>query len=126
MNTNKIINVVQLTILVLLLIFVSYSAAWANIYYVSKSHPNASNSNPGTLNLPWLTIQHAINMLRAGDTVYIRQGTYYESLSMVTYSGTLYKPITFQNYPGEIVKIESITSSGGDPALKINVSYINF
>lgn len=47
-----------------------------NIYYVDKNNPNASDSNPGTENFPWLTIQKAADTMEAGDTVYIKEGIY--------------------------------------------------
>jgi hypothetical protein len=42
-------------------------------YYVAT---NGSDSNPGTLAQPWLTIQHAANAAVAGDTVTVEPGTY--------------------------------------------------
>jgi hypothetical protein len=39
-------------------------------YYV------APNGNPGDVNHPWCTIQHAADTMVAGDTVLIRSGTY--------------------------------------------------
>ena len=46
-----------------------------NIYYVSNS---GSNSNNGSLNSPWKTIQQAADNVQAGDKVYIMPGTYNE------------------------------------------------
>jgi hypothetical protein len=37
-------------------------------YYVSK---RGCDSNPGTFEAPWLTIQHAANSVSAGATVYV-------------------------------------------------------
>ena len=48
-----------------------------NIYYVA---PTGDNENPGTLDDPWQTIQKAAETLVAGDTVYIRAGTYFEQV----------------------------------------------
>src|SRR5512139_2607009 len=48
--------------------------AYAADYYVSGSSGN--DDNPGTLESPWQTIQKANATLQAGDTVYIRGGTY--------------------------------------------------
>ncbi|MGO4372568.1 DUF1565 domain-containing protein, partial [Paenibacillus sp. MCAF20] len=44
-------------------------------YYVA---PTGSDSNPGTLNAPWKTIQKAANTLVAGEIVYVRGGVYKE------------------------------------------------
>jgi hypothetical protein len=38
-------------------------------YYVA---PSGNDSNPGTMDRPWQTIQKAADTLIAGDTVYIR------------------------------------------------------
>lgn len=47
----------------------------ATDYYVAKS---GSDSNPGTANSPWLTIQKAADTMQAGDTVFVSEGTYSE------------------------------------------------
>ncbi|MFZ4594037.1 MAG: hypothetical protein ACOYOF_07260, partial [Verrucomicrobiaceae bacterium] len=43
--------------------------------YVS---PTGNNANAGTLVAPWATIQYAASNANAGDTVYVRGGTYSE------------------------------------------------
>ena len=42
-------------------------------FYVSNT---GSNSNPGSLSQPWLTIQHAVNTISPGDTIIVQPGTY--------------------------------------------------
>ena len=49
------------------------SALQADTYYVDD---NGSDSNPGTLAAPFGTLDHAIDQLTAGDTLYVREGTY--------------------------------------------------
>ena len=66
-------------------------------YYVAK---DGNDSNPGTLAEPWLTIGKANQELQPGDTVYIREGVYQESIAPIN-SGTSGKYITYQNYPDE-------------------------
>jgi hypothetical protein len=85
---------------VLLLVLVSWGQAAD--YYVSKS---GSNSNPGTESQPWLTIQKAANTLTAGDTVYIKAGTYNERV-VPQNSGTSGNYITYTAYPGDTVTID--------------------
>ena len=77
-------------------------------YYVDGSNPNASDSNPGTESLPWKTISKANKTLVAGDTVYIKGGTY----SGITGSaidpantGTAGNIITYSSYNNEDVQI---------------------
>jgi len=76
---------------------VNSSSASGNTYYVSTT---GNDSNPGTEALPWRTIQKAANMVAAGDTVYVRGGTYNEVV-IVSTSGNAGNYITFINYPGE-------------------------
>lgn len=65
-------------------------------YYVAT---NGNDSNPGTLALPFLTIQKAANVAVAGDVVIVRDGTYTSSSSplvTLSHSGTASNYITFQ------------------------------
>jgi parallel beta-helix repeat protein len=70
------------------------------VFYVSK---NGSDQNPGSIDQPWKTIQKAANTLVAGDTVYIRGGTYNERVNLVNRNNGANSYITFVNYPGESV-----------------------
>lgn len=63
-------------------------------YYVA---PNGSDSNPGNLSAPWLSIQHAMDSATPGSVVSVRAGTYHERLSL-NVSGTPTNYITFQPY----------------------------
>jgi hypothetical protein len=93
-------------------------AAW----YVSKS---GSNSNPGTLASPFLTIGYALTKAAAGDTIFVETGTYNERLIPPTTGKSGY-PITIQNYNGESVTVDGTgISAGGSGLVYINnVSYI--
>jgi parallel beta-helix repeat protein len=71
-------------------------------YYVSKS---GNDSNPGTEAQPWKTIQKAANTLTAGDTVYIKAGSYYERVQPQK-SGSAGNYITYTAYPGDTVIID--------------------
>lgn len=66
-------------------------------YYVS---PSGNDSNPGTLAQPFLTIQQAIDESQAGDTIYVRAGTYGNAEFENKY-GNPTNPITLSAYPGE-------------------------
>jgi hypothetical protein len=101
----------------------SVLAQSGSTYYVSKS---GSDSNPGTLAEPWLTIQHAANTVTAGATVYVLAGVYNESVNFPN-SGTASAPITFQSYPGETAVIDGtgLSSSGIQGLINItNQSYL--
>ena len=78
------------------------------IYYVSTI---GRNTDPGTLEKPWRTIAKANSVLNAGDTVYIRGGTYAETISPAV-SGQLNARITYMAYNSEAVKVTG--SKGAD------------
>ncbi|MCX6718628.1 MAG: right-handed parallel beta-helix repeat-containing protein, partial [Candidatus Staskawiczbacteria bacterium] len=69
--------------------------AFAATYYVAKTGSDSADGSQGS---PWLTIQHAVNIADAGDTVNVLSGTYYEKVNF-TKSGTAGNPITFQSSP---------------------------
>jgi hypothetical protein len=66
-------------------------------YYVS---PSGSDSAGGTLEQPFATVQHAVNQLYPGDTLYLRAGSYHENVTLAR-SGTANAPITLAAYSGE-------------------------
>lgn len=78
----------------------------AKTYYVS---PTGSDSNPGTILLPFKNWEKLSNLMIAGDIAYIRGGIYYTpyTASKTTHcaiqnlTGTATNPIIIQNYPGE-------------------------
>ncbi|TYA65946.1 T9SS type A sorting domain-containing protein [Seonamhaeicola marinus] len=82
---------------------------YAKDIYVAK---NGDDSNPGTMESPYLTISKAASVAVAGDIVYIREGTYEETLSPAN-SGTAGNPIIFQSYPGEKVIISAMEALSG-------------
>jgi hypothetical protein len=69
------------------------------IYYVSTT---GSDSAAGSLNQPFASLQHAHDLAKPGDTIYVRGGTYVLNEGIhLTNDGTSGKPITIANYPGE-------------------------
>ncbi len=68
-------------------------------YYVEGANPMASDYNPGTEGQPWKTIQWAASALQAGDTVYIKAGTYTGDVRPAC-SGMSNAWITYSAYPG--------------------------
>jgi len=85
----------------LLATLVSVSAHGAT-YYVAMS---GSDANPGTEAQPWRTIQKAADTLFAGDTVYVKEGTYNESV-IPQNSGSSGNYITYSAYLGDTVTID--------------------
>jgi hypothetical protein len=68
-------------------------------FYVSGT---GEDTNPGTLAEPWRTVQHAANVAIAGDVVYVRGGTYHESVNLPHSGSAEAGAIVFQSYPGEL------------------------
>jgi hypothetical protein len=89
-------------------------------FYVSTS---GNDSNPGTITSPWLTIQHAANSVQAGGTVYVRAGTYNQSVTIAVSGSATAGPVTFQSYPGEtaIVDGTGLTVSGSNTQGLFNI-----
>ncbi|KAG8746336.1 hypothetical protein FRC10_005325 [Ceratobasidium sp. 414] len=76
----------------------------ATAIYVATT---GSDSAAGTLAAPFLTIQKAVNTAVAGDTIYIRGGTYSLTTNVqFTKSGTASAPYTITNYQSEKVIID--------------------
>jgi hypothetical protein len=74
-----------------------------NTYYVAL---DGSDSNPGTMDLPWRTLQYAANTVAAGDTIYIRAGTYNEPVRFYYKPNTTGQYTTLMAYPGEEVILD--------------------
>lgn len=73
-------------------------------YYVAKT---GKDFNAGTIGSPWLTVQKAATTMVAGDTVYIRTGTYTGERVTPTNSGSAGAGyITYSAYPGETVTLD--------------------
>ena len=93
------------------------------IFYVDNGHPEASDDNPGTIDLPWLTIQHAVDVAQAGDSVLVREGIYQESVSTQNDGSASEGYIVFAAYPGENAVIDG-TDVGPSTGLYLSNAYI--
>jgi MYXO-CTERM domain-containing protein len=110
-------------------LFLSTGRASAAEYYVS---PTGSDSNPGTQASPFATVQKANNSAAAGDTIWMRAGTY-NTTGQITLSksGTSDTNRTkIWAYPGEVPVIDfsnySLASSGSDnPAITVTGSWMH-
>ena len=125
------------SIFFIILFFLLHSSAYAATYYVDGSL--GLDNNPGTIGSPWKTIDKANKTLAAGDTVYIRGGTYYIGNLVVdggsvnsqgirpSKSGLSGAIITYSSYPDEIVNFVGIEDGTRMRAVGVNLdgkSYI--
>gem|GEM_PF-2112659 len=83
--------------------------SFAKNIYVAK---DGADSNSGTKASPYLSLSKAANVAVAGDIVFIREGTYEETLSPAN-SGTSGNPIVFQSYQNEKVVITAMKELTG-------------
>jgi hypothetical protein len=97
-----------------LLFWGSAEDARARSFFIAS---NGSDSNAGTLSSPWRTISKANGTLVAGDTVYLRGGSYAERIIPAN-SGLVGRPIVYRSYPGEYVLLI------GAPTGEINIAQI--
>lgn len=97
--------------LAITLLFLFILGASGSDYYVATT---GSDQNIGTSpDAPFATIQHAVSQMQAGDTCYIRGGSYRETIQLAGISGKADEPITITSFENETVTIDgtdSITS----------------
>jgi len=94
------------------------------IYYVAT---NGNDANPGSQSQPFRNLKKAVSVLRPGDTLLVRQGTYLGSSQLYAIpSGTSWgAPVTIKAYPGETV---TIIGEPSDHVLNLarNIHYVVF
>lgn len=84
-----------------------------------------NNGNPGTIEAPFASIQHALNVAnRPGDTVMVRGGTYREKVQFTASGNATGGPITLQAFGGERVVLRGRRVSGQNMVLISNVSHV--
>ena len=120
--------------LIVLTTLLAARSAQATDYYVATT---GSDSNPGTMASPFATLQKGVNTAVAGDTVYIRGGTYSITTPATTgaginftKSGTATSPINFFAYQAEVPVFDFtnmvISTTGYTHGFVINASYLHF
>jgi parallel beta-helix repeat protein len=82
--------------------------ALLSTFYVA---PAGTDAAAGLAQAPWQTLQHAANVLQAGDTVIVEPGTY-QGFELTT-SGTAAAPITFQAQPGVVINQQNPVTQDG-------------
>ena len=110
-------------ILVVVLLILSGSVSFGRTWYLS---PGGSDTNPGTISQPFFTLNKAWSVLLAGDTVYLRGGTYqYTSTQyLINKKGTSVNTIKVWAYPGEIPVITRSTAAGFKDTWQSGICFI--
>jgi len=72
-------------------------------YYVAT---NGNDGNSGTFEAPFQTMQKAVDVMKAGDTCYIRGGRYYETVVKKNFYGKAEKPLVFRAWQDEQVILD--------------------
>jgi hypothetical protein len=98
--------------------------ALTSFFYVNASHPQASDSNPGTQALPWLTIQHAADVAQPGDTILVEPGNYGRTAiehggasgAYITFKGTTVPDMSLVDWNAAFDPAQPVQTPG-NPAL---------
>jgi hypothetical protein len=89
----------RLVLSVLALVTAAAAAAHGATYFVAAS---GSDSNPGSSEKPWLTLDKAVNSIEPGDTILVKPGEY--AGCTIANSGTEGRPKTLKaETPGTVV-----------------------
>jgi parallel beta-helix repeat protein len=93
-------------------VMATFTAVTTGASYCVAPAPIGNDANPGTQAQPWATINYAASAVVAGDTVFIRDGTYNEYVQ-INKGGTTGSLLTFKAYPGEHPVVEGGGANGG-------------
>ncbi|MEZ4840453.1 MAG: T9SS type A sorting domain-containing protein [Flavobacteriaceae bacterium] len=92
------------------------SEGTSKIYYVNANV--SSSGNGSSESSAFKTIQEAVNVVRAGDKVWIKAGNYGREIINFKRGGTSDKPITFEGYKNSPGDITDMYYNFGDGNLK--------
>ncbi|KAI1311468.1 polysaccharide lyase family 9 protein [Xylaria venustula] len=82
-------------------------AVLAHRGYATDIYVSPTGTGSGTIDAPYGSIQTAVDAATAGDTIYLRAGTYSPTANIqITNSGTVTSPITLRSYNDEEVIID--------------------
>jgi PKD repeat protein len=79
--------------------------------YVDRTMSTCADGGSGTTQAPFCTIAAAVSKLQAGDTVYVGNGTYAETVKP-TVSGTAAMPVTVTAWPGRHPSVGAGVANG--------------
>ena len=103
-------------VIILLLMLVSCHGITPRVKYSTffVSADRGSDNNPGTNDEPFQSIQHAVNLLKAGDTCYILEGVYREEVVTKGLAGSEESPIVIAAAHGHKVVLDGTMDISGD------------
>jgi hypothetical protein len=105
----------------------------AATYVVDQAAPGTADTNPGTEEKPFKTVQRAAGVTKPGDTVYVMAGRYDERVK-VQAGGTEGKPVTFVAMPRRLatvggfdleasyIRVEGFEITADPPATAVQLS----
>ncbi|MCD6355271.1 MAG: carbohydrate binding domain-containing protein [Prolixibacteraceae bacterium] len=79
-------------------------------WYVSTF---GSNSNEGTLEAPFKTIQYAVSQINGADKIIVREGHYHEVITVDKVASEKYAPAEISNYNNEKVVLDGTIAIDG-------------
>jgi len=83
-------------------------AGRASVLYVDAG--SGSDSNAGSLEAPWQTIQHGVDQLAPGDALVVRPGIYVESVDLAI-AATATAPVEIRGEPGAVLSSPNPSAS---------------
>ncbi|MCC8020115.1 MAG: InlB B-repeat-containing protein [Rikenellaceae bacterium] len=111
----------------------------ANSYFIAV---DGDDDNPGTIDAPFASLNHALSVVQPGQTIYIREGTYYMTNDDITHedntwvyvfdistaggkvSGTEDAPINIWGYEGERPVID-MSQVRPEPVKRVIAFYVD-
>ncbi len=76
------------------------SGVMAHEYFVA---PASDDSNAGSIDAPFASLAKALSIVLPGDTIFMREGRYLETITTSGVSGSAGNPVTILSYAGEEV-----------------------
>ena len=104
----------------------------AATYVVDQAAPGAADTNPGTQQKPLKTVQHAADVAKPGDTIYVMAGNYDEQVK-VKAGGTAGRPVAFVAMPrrsvivrgfdlqASYIRVEGFEITADEPATAVQL-----
>jgi len=81
-------------------------------YFVAQENPEASDENSGTSASPFKTINRAVSVVEAGDSIVVHRGVYREEVKLP--EGKPHAPISIQSAVRDDGKYEEVIINGAD------------